>query len=212
MKKGFIALLLIGVTSIASASIRISPVLTVVAPGTRDATIRITNTSEANAVDVAFEISEWDQTATDEFQLAPTNRVAMFPPVAKIKPGSTQVVRVLFRQPVPGHYRLKIKQLPDPNLSDSVQLLLNQSVPIIVASPDWKPDVRVTASEAPGGMQLTAVNHGQVFDRIIAIETGGQRHQVSRYILPGETQAFQVPISPQGPVKVILQSQESQAR
>src|SRR5262252_2316570 len=76
-----------------AASLDVSPVRIDLAPTTRSAELRLTNTS-SEALSVQVDVREWSQDFDGAEQLVDTRALLAVPPIVTIPPGERQIVRI----------------------------------------------------------------------------------------------------------------------
>lgn len=137
---------------------------------------------ENNGGKVAFmqaEVFAWSQPGGEDL-LEPTREVLVSPPVFRISPGNTQIVRIGRLKPeLPGalerSYRVIISEyLPaDKPVEGGISTLLKLSLPIFVPPLDKQPAALTWQAERIAGtddLQLTVANPGNSSTKITALE------------------------------------------
>jgi fimbrial chaperone protein len=81
-------------------SLSVLPVNVFMQPGQKAATLSVKNSGQ-KPTSIQVRVYDWSQKDDDE-QLTPSNIVVASPPLATIAPGSSQVVRLILRQPPAG--------------------------------------------------------------------------------------------------------------
>jgi fimbrial chaperone protein len=224
----FLACLLSG--KIQAASLEISPVMVNLAAGQTATTIEVTNRGGVSTA-IQARLYLWTQ-AGDEDSLAPTQDIILSPPIFTVPAGASQTVRLLLRGSVVAaadrSYRLLIDEVPPANIENrQIDIALRVSLPVIVASASSGPRaLQWRAERGPGGeTQLTAVNSGQAYDKVSAIDvtlSDGSHPKVicpsnNPYILPGAIRHWIVQGSGGGPggplhLSVVTQAGKSEQR
>jgi fimbrial chaperone protein len=125
------------------------------------------------------------------------------PPLARIAPGTNQVVRIILRQTPETReatYRILIDQIPPPAEPGVVHMVLRLSIPIF-AKPTIRafPDVQFHLERAAGQLYLVAMNAGILHEAIrdIVLSTSDGRKLkaesgASPYILAGATRRWRI--------------------
>jgi fimbrial chaperone protein len=151
---------------------------------------------------VQVEAFAWVQTAEGE-QLAPSNAIALSPPLAQLAPGQKQTVRLLVK-PDPAAageraFRVLVTELPPPTRTDAVRMLLQLSIPVFASNAASRARVDWTADRKPDGMWIVARNTGSKRAKLRELEfiadgAKGRAQPASRltYILAGATRTFKV--------------------
>lgn len=184
-----------------AATLEISPVIVILAPGQTAATIEVRNRGGAPAA-IQARAFAWTQEGDDD-PLAPTLDLIVSPPIFTIPQDASQTMRILVRPHAgaPGErsYRLLLDEVPAANPGKrEVVITLRVSLPVIVSAASAEPATVRTlqwqAERRPDGTTLlTAVNTGTSFDKVGAIDVtlpdGSHPHVVTdaknAYVLPG---------------------------
>ncbi|WP_165838762.1 fimbrial biogenesis chaperone [Roseicella frigidaeris] len=149
-----------------AASIEVAPVVIALAPDQRSAVVTLTNRSgEPTAAQLrAF---AWRQSATQE-ELAPTEELLVSPPVFRLAPGASQVVRLVLRPAAAAaerSFRLLVDELPPPIPgATGVRMALRLSLPVF-APPPAAPPAALAWRLSPEG-RLSVTNTGQRHERL----------------------------------------------
>ncbi|HKF49866.1 MAG TPA: fimbria/pilus periplasmic chaperone [Terracidiphilus sp.] len=182
-------------------ALQVLPVNVQMAPGQQAATVTVSNQGDTQTA-VQIRAYKWDQKG-DSDELAPSNDVVVSPPISTIAPGSSQVVRLILRQPPQGHeetYRIILDQIPPPAEPGVVHVVLRMSIPIF-AQPTSRAaaDVQFHVEVKDGKTYLVGVNDGQRHEAIRGIELktcDGRTLKVesgaSPYILAGTTRHWKI--------------------
>jgi fimbrial chaperone protein len=191
----------LGFCSAAAQSLSVLPVNVFLQPGERAASLSLTN-SGAKPTSIQVRAYDWSQ-KNDEDQLTPSQVVVVSPPLVTIAPGSTQVVRLILRQPPQGGeatYRIILDQIPGPGEPGVIQMVLRLSIPVF-AAPETKaaPKVQFHLEDDGDKLFLVGVNTGQSHESIhdIVVTTSGGRKlepqaKVSPYLLAGATRRWEL--------------------
>lgn len=133
-------------TSVALAgTVGLSPVVQDLKPGQRISTVRITNATGTTA-HFQFSVMKWSQKNNKDVD-TPTKDIRAFPPIAEIKNGATQIVRVVRMVPFTGtqeqDYRFVVQQLDGGSKmkGSGLQLRYRLEAPVYYRKKDWKPQL-----------------------------------------------------------------------
>ena len=182
-------------------NLSVLPVNVFLQPGQRTTTISVTNSGKT-PTSIQVRAFDWSQ-SNDEDQLTASKVVVVSPPLMTIAPASTQVVRLILRQPPAGSeatYRIILDQIPGPGEPGVVQMVLRFSIPVF-AIPATKaaPQVQLHLERDGGKLFLVGVNTGQSHEalRNIVLTTNDGRKlnanpQVSPYLLAGVTRRWEL--------------------
>jgi fimbrial chaperone protein len=207
--RAFAAILFVLLTGLAAGAQALSviPVNIVFSPGQRANSLTVTNEGTTETA-IQIRAYAWSQ-KDDEDQLTATGAVALSPPLAKIAPGASQVVRLILRQPPldrEATYRILVDQIPPPAEPGIVHMVLRLSIPIF-AQPATRalPHIQFHVERDAGKLFLVGVNDGLRHEAIheIVLSTGDGRKlkeepSSSPYILAGSTRRW--PIAAQDPL------------
>jgi fimbrial chaperone protein len=160
--------------------ITVSPVVVQMAPGQMAAALTAGNQGDQ---EIAFQIRAfaWQQSATGDDQLSPTDELLASPPLATVAPGASQVVRLVLRHPPQGReatYRILFDQLSAPSEAGRVHIALRLSIPVF-AEPTGKvaPHVQWRITAQGGQAWLIGANDGTRHQTVhdIALHTADGR-------------------------------------
>ncbi|RZL42734.1 MAG: molecular chaperone [Variovorax sp.] len=197
------ATLLLAVTPLHAASLRMSPIgLDLTAPEKAGA-ISLTNTSD-EPVNLQIRIFKWTQVDGKDV-LTETRDVLVSPPATTIKAEETYTLRVVrtASQPVSGEetYRLVIDELPkpiDPRApAQGVRMVLRTSMPIFFADKAAIADIRFTSWRSGDKYYIEAFNAGARHVKLAGITLSSPDGEVSfgsglnGYVLAGQTMRFE---------------------
>jgi fimbrial chaperone protein len=178
------------------------PVTIEMLPGEMATTITMTNMGNQIA---SFQIRPfaWSEGETGSEQLVPTDAFVASPPLGTMAPGSSQIVRLVFRQPALGReasYRILLDEIPPPAAPGTVNIALRLSIPIFVDPPTRIfPHLRWSVENVGGQSFLVAVNDGTrhqavrdirlttAFGAALKVEANGVP-----YILAGATRRWHI--------------------
>ncbi len=186
--------LFLAVPRTTAQSLSVLPVNIFVPPGRNATSTTITNSGERETA-VQIRSYEWNQKdGTD--QLVDTDEVLLSPPLARLAPGASQMVRLILRHPPQRQeatYRILVDQIPPPETAGAVNFVLRLSIPVFALPP-----VRCVANvqfwvERDGDqLYLVATNAGTLHEAVRELELttlDGRKLKVEipalSYLLPG---------------------------
>jgi fimbrial chaperone protein len=186
-----------------ASEVAISPVRLQLLPGEKITSFSLTNRSQLPMV-VQLEAIEWKHDHGNDIHKE-TKKVIVTPPIAKILPNETQVVRAGLMSPADptygATYRVVIKELPQP-VSDAqpgIQTLLEIRLPLLV-EPVVKQCPRFTCSVKRSGPQVYEVsleNKGQSHFQISTLGLGKEgdsaplaSKDISDYLVPTQRKTW----------------------
>lgn len=186
----------------ASAGVAVTPVNIQLLPGENAAALTIRNDSDRK---MSFQIRgySWQQDSLGNDTLTPTDQLLSSPPLATVQPGGSQVVRIILNNPRENReetYRIIFDQLPPPNETGVVHVLVRLSIPIF-AEPQMRvaPQVRWRVTKEAGRWWLSATNSGSqhLTVRNMRLETfDGRQLQIQvnspPHILAGATRRWPI--------------------
>jgi fimbrial chaperone protein len=190
-----------GCVAARAANFIVSPVRAELSPTQPSAALTVTNETTDEPVVVELRAIAWSQEDGDDVY-TPTNDLLATPPIFKVAPGASQVVRVFLRRPPATDrevsYRLILREVPPPPKPGfaGVQIALEMSLPVFAKprSPT-APALQWKIEPTPGGpIGLTVRNNGTAHIQIADLKllAPGVDRPVGTfpqfaYILPGET-------------------------
>jgi len=194
-------------------ALSVLPVTIPLTPGQKTTSLTITNQGTAETA-VQIRAYAWSQKSDNgDIQLNPTNMVLLSPPLARIAPGASQVVRLILHmtpETQEATYRILIDQVPPPAEAGVVHLVLRLSIPIFAPPPIRSfSDVQFHLERDADHIYLVAINAGNLHDviRDIALTTSDGRKLepesggATPYILSGATRRWRIllkdPLPPQ---------------
>ncbi len=202
--KAFVAIfsiILAGAVARAQA-LTVLPVSIHLSPGQKTTSLTITNQGTAETA-VQIRPFVWTQKSENgDIQLSATDMVVLSPPIAKIAPGASQVIRLILRmtpERQEATYRILIDQVPPPAEAGVVHLVLRLSIPIFAPPPIRSfSDVQFHLERDADHIYLVAMNAGNLHDviRNIALTTSDGRKLepesdgATPYILLGATRRW----------------------
>jgi len=184
-------------------ALSVVPVTIPLSPGQKATSLTITN---KGTIETAVQIRPyaWSQKSDKgDIQLNTTDIVVLSPPIAKIAPGASQVVRVILRmtpETQEATYRILIDQVPPPPQAGVVSVVLRLNIPIFAPPPIRSfSDVQFHIERDADRVDLVAINPGNLHAvvRDIALTTGDGRKPevepgVTPYILSGATRRWRI--------------------
>jgi fimbrial chaperone protein len=129
-----IALACLAATGVDAASLRVAPIKLDVAEGANSTTLKVWNTGDTT-VRIQIRVYKWTHTGNDDVLTAQT-LVAVSPPIATLKPGGENLIRIVRVGATPvterEMYRVLVDQLPDPkgNRAGVVGILVRHAIPL----------------------------------------------------------------------------------
>lgn len=185
-----------------AGSFQVNPVRVELTAQEKSAVIRVLNTGE-ETVTIQSQLLAWSQQDGND-HLIPTREVLVSPPIFKIKPGATQIVRVGLLRQIDDHrelsYRLQIEEIPSPPAPDfkGLQVALRIGMPVFVKSRDkTAQDLHFSISKpVNGNLDLSISNqgnaHAQLYELTVHAKEGQTlaAHNNSLYILPGQRRSI----------------------
>jgi fimbrial chaperone protein len=186
---------------VSGQALSVLPINVFFTPGQRATSVTVTNTGTTETA-IQIRAYAWSQ-KDGEDQLTATDLVVLSPPLAKIAPGASQVIRLILRQlPEYGEatYRILIDQIPPPSEAGVVHVVLRFSIPIFAQPPIRSfSDVQFHLERDAGQIYLGAVNSGNLHDTIRDIELStSDGHKLkpesggSPYLLPGARRRWRI--------------------
>ncbi len=181
-------------------SLTVLPVSIQMAPGQMSTELTVINMGDAET-SVQVRSFAWNQTGGED-ALASSTEVLASPPLTTIPPGTTQVVRLVLRQPPTGHeatYRILLDQVPPPAAPGTVRIALRLSIPVF-AEPAGRvvPHVKFRVERSAGQAYLIALNDGgrhETFRDIKLTTNDGTALKTddgSPYVLSGATRRWRI--------------------
>jgi fimbrial chaperone protein len=166
------ASLLLGAQAIAAGAVGISPTTVQMIGPERTATITVKNIGDAET-SIQVRTVDWSQPQGQDVY-APSATLLASPPLVKLAPGASQVVRLVVEQTPPSAeekpYRLILDEIPSSPATQgaSVTATIRALVPVfITASTRSRPSLRWSAARADSGIVLTANNDGPMRERLV---------------------------------------------
>ena len=164
--------------------IMVSPVNIQMLPRQNAAVLTINN-QDNRPVSFQIRAFAWQQTRSGDEQLTPTDELAASPPIATIEPHTTQVARLVLRQPPQGReatYRILLDQLSPPSEAVQVHIALRLSIPVFAEPADKvAPRLQWAIATQGGQVWLRAANDGsrhQTVHNIVLHTADGRSLQV----------------------------------
>ena len=164
----------VGVGPASAAQLTVDPILLELPESAPAGALNLHNDDDV-AVNVQTRVERWREVDGVE-SLEPATDVVSSPPIVKLAPNSSYVVRVvrLSKSPIVGEesYRVLVDQLPSAPAwrGSSVRLLIRQSIPVFFRAAQVRPpDVAWSLSGVAGRLELTATNAGDERLRIASL-------------------------------------------
>lgn len=129
-----IALSCLAVAPSAAASLRVAPIYLDVPAGGFSTTLRVWN-SGTRPLSIQVRVYRSTQNGNDDI-LTPTKDVVASPPIATLKPGGENLIRIVrvanTKVTVRENYRVLVDQLPDPKAAKAgvVSILVRHAIPL----------------------------------------------------------------------------------
>ncbi|UVA81028.1 fimbrial biogenesis chaperone [Pandoraea commovens] len=189
----------------AAATLQISPVNAEFAAKQNAIGMTLSNPGDTTVYG-QVRIYTWTQ-ADGEDKLTPTDAIAASPPILRIEPGSSQIIRLVRMANTPPateqSFRLLVDELPEPGqpVQSGITIHMRYSIPVFVAPPTVpaKPDLRFKLKTIDGVWHLEAENHGGTRAQIGAsglVDAAGKSHPLTSgllgYALAGQRRVFKV--------------------
>lgn len=200
--KTLAAILVLSFSGLAAQAQALSvvPVNLSLSAGQKATTLTVTNqgTSEMALQTRAF---AWSQKDGEDDQLTATDNVVLSPPIVKMAPGATQVIRIILRKSPESRedtYRILLDQIPPPAEAGVVHMVLRMSIPIF-AEPAGRAvaDVRFHLEYKDGEIELVGTNtgnhHEKIRDIVLSASDGRKlkpESNASPYLLAGATRRW----------------------
>ena len=179
----------------------VAPVTIDMQAGQRTAVVTLQNHSQQDA---RFQVRPfaWDQPGGAD-QLQSTNQLVVSPPLGLLRVGSSQVIRLVLRQPAEARetaYRIWLDEIPPPASPGAIGFAVRLSIPIFIEPPGRiAPQVRWRAEGAGQSFYLVAVNDGSrrqvVYDLALHAPAGDPlalESNASPYVLAGATRRWRI--------------------
>jgi fimbrial chaperone protein len=188
-------------------ALSVLPVNVLFSPGQKATSVTVTNEGTSETA-IQIRAYAWSQ-KDGEDHLTDSDAVVLSPPIARMAPGASQVIRLVLRQPPQGReatYRILIDQIPPPAEPGVVHMVLRLSIPIFVLPATRAvPHVQFHIETDAGKLFLVGVNdglsHEVVRDVVLSTSDGRKLKEetsATPYILAGVTKRW--PIAVQGPL------------
>lgn len=186
-----------------AASLRVSPVLVDLSAPTATSQLSVFNDA-TKPLNVQVRIFRWTQKDGRDV-LEPAQGVAVSPPIAQLKPGGENMVRIVrtSKKPVSGEesYRVVVDELPPTaRQAITVVMVVRHSIPVFFAQPDAaEASVSWSIRSVSGGYQVTAQNRGSKRFKVANLQlksagrTVGEQDGLVGYVLGRSTAQWFVP-------------------
>jgi len=200
-----LALLVAGVPlAVAAGDFSVSP-LRVEMKGTHRLEVLTISNADDAPLTIQVELKQWTQHAGEDI-LEDTHDLLVTPPIFKMPPHGTQVVRIALRRDADPlrelDYRVLLTEIPAPPAKDfsGMQVALQLSLPIFVAPPVVEDSDLGWSAQwlADGSVRITANNsgnaHTRVTDFVLQFDDPERSAHVavSHYVLPQSTVSWTV--------------------
>jgi fimbrial chaperone protein len=208
---------LLGQSYAFAGQLRLAPVRVFLNQETSAAMIELSNPAD-KPVSIQADAFSWAQTTEGVDEYEPTTEILAFPPIFTIQPGETQLVRIGKLSPQSTEresaYRVYFTELSAPSGLDeqgvTLSMRLRIGVPVFAApSIPRIHELRIVSSEyGADGLNIRLQNSGNTHVRIsdLAVPelTGVEGVSMRKYILPGASQEFSIPVPNGSVVSTIL--------
>ncbi|MGA9671728.1 MAG: fimbria/pilus periplasmic chaperone [Terracidiphilus sp.] len=193
--------LFLGGYAAGAQSLSVLPVNVFLPSGQKAASLSLTNNGD-KPTSIQVRSYDWSQ-KDDENQLTESKIIVASPPLVTIPSGSTQVVRLILRQPSVGSeatYRIVLDQIPGPGEPGVVQMVLRLSIPVF-AAPVAKvvPQDQFHLERNGEKLFLVGTNTGKSHDtlrEIVVTASDGRKFDLktkgSPYLLVGATRHWEL--------------------
>jgi fimbrial chaperone protein len=182
----------------AAGAFRINPVAIAVMPDKGAAELRLDN---EDALPVAVRVTARLWTQADGYdRTEPTRDLVVSPPIFTVAPGAQQLIRIGFRNRIPGAaYRLIVEEIPGPTAPGTgISVALKLDLPLHVISRRGAAPALSWAARrgADGALVAEGRNSGDLHAQILAIEArdaSGQvlgRSEAMGVILPSSSRVW----------------------
>lgn len=186
-------------TAASAQALSVVPVNVFIPPGQKATSLTVINQGTSET-DIQIRAYLWDQKDNAD-QLTNTSDVVVSPPITKIAPGATQVIRLILRATPEGReatYRILIDQIPPPAEPGVVHMVLRFSIPIFVQPAGRTfPDVQFHLERDGGQIYLVGFNAGNLHEKIrdiVLVTNDGRKLKAesgkSPYVLSGATRRW----------------------
>ena len=201
-----VGLLVFACPAARAQALSVQPVNVLFSPGQKATSVTVTNTGSSETA-IQIRVYAWGQKDDDD-QLTDSDAVVLSPPISRMAPGASQVIRLVLRQAAEGReatYRILIDQIPPPTEPGIVHMVLRLSIPIFVQPATRAvPHLQFHMEMDAGKLFLVGINDGlshEVIRDIELLASDGRKLKeavsTSPYILSGATRRW--PIAAQDP-------------
>jgi fimbrial chaperone protein len=194
-----------------AASLSISPILVMLNEKKHSAALTLKNESDEPKV-IQTELLRWTQ-ENGENVYTPSRDILTNPPIAKLQPGQTQVIRIGLNRKADKvqelAYRLYISEVPPPPKEGftGLRIALRLGLAVFVSPKadlvdrlEWK-----ATRESDGALQLTLLNSGNRHMRLTSLKVRdpGNGQQLAEWqqepatLLAGQTRRITLPLPPE---------------
>jgi fimbrial chaperone protein len=214
----FLAALATGATPAAASAFRINPISVAVAPDQGAAELRLDN-ADAKPVAVRVTALRWTQADGRDHTQA-TSDLVVSPPIFTVGAGAQQLIRVGFRNRIPGAaYRLIVEEIPGPKaLGTGISVSLKLDLPLYVIARRGVAPVLSWAVRrgADGALVVEGRNSGSLHEQILAIEARGATGQVvgrseaMGVVLPSSSRIWNLGRKPGAPSELVVRTAQGE--
>ena len=214
-----------------ASGLQVAPVTTTLTAEETSDGLTLSNVGHT-ALHAQVRVYHWTQGADGDERLDPSTALVISPPMLKLDPGTSQLVRVIRMQPAPSQdevedaYRVVIDELPlsTGEQGEGIDFVLRYSLPVFIepAGEEPAPDLSWQLVELGGKIGIRVTNsgrqHAQLADvslrspdgRLTALAPG-----LLGYALPGATKLWGTAEAwpaamPEGKLEVRINGQETQ--
>ena len=188
----------------AHASLLISPVKIVMQD--RVGQVSLTNQSDTETtvqlIPFAWEVREGEDVVTP-LTGADRSKIVVTPPVVKLMPGQTQIVRVMTRVPASENQFFRLGIVQPAKLGES-RIMTMDRLPVFPYAGKGQPKLRFSHILYGDSWYISLHNTGSRYERINAwfygdrrdVDDGAQIHRTKVDVLTGSTRILQIPYDP----------------
>jgi len=211
-------LLAAGLAPAAASTFSLAPIRVNLSSTHRIGVVTLHNDGDA-PVTVQIRACAWSQRRGEDRYVTAIDLITA-PPMFVVAPHAEQIVRIALRReeqsPLERAYRVFFEEVPEPGNGpvNGLRVYLRIGIPVFVAPAAPHPGVLVWRARAlrPGTLAVSATNEGREHVQVINFDLRiGARSEplavaASRYVLPGHTVTWQVPLPagarPRAPLRI----------
>lgn len=208
-----VALLLLGLAALPAqaADLQISPIRIILDQQNPNAVMTLINRGDSDTL-LQLSVLAWAQEPGGDV-LTPTRDVLANPGVFMLKAGEQQVARFALRVAPDAKersYRIVVQEVPRQRVENGLATVLRLMVPVFVPTPNPNVAIEWSARPAPGGIDVSAHNLGNVHVQVKTVKLNGSgiapaSKTVNLYVLPGATRTVRVPLARPAASGTVLQ-------